>query len=40
MLTFGAVFSSGSIAWGSALPCNNCDNNVSRIMKHVIDAFT
>lgn len=35
----GAVFSASSIAWGSALPCNGFDNDVSRIMKNVIDAF-
>jgi N,N-dimethylformamidase len=35
----GAVFSPSSIAWGGALPWNNFDNSVSRIMKNVIDAF-
>jgi N,N-dimethylformamidase len=35
----GAVFSSGSIAWGQALPANNFDNNVSRIMSNLVDAF-
>jgi N,N-dimethylformamidase len=35
----GAVFSSGSIAWGQALPANNFDNNVSRIMSNLLDAF-
>jgi N,N-dimethylformamidase len=35
----GAVFSTGSIAWGSALPCSNFDNAVSRITRNVIDAF-
>jgi N,N-dimethylformamidase len=35
----GAVFSPSSIAWGQALPCFNFDNNVSRIMKNVLDAF-
>ncbi len=35
----GAVFSTGSIAWGQALPWNNYDNNVSRVMGNVIDAF-
>lgn len=35
----GAVFSPSSIAWGQALPCHGFDNNVSRIMKNVIDAF-
>lgn len=35
----GAVFSASSIAWSSALPCNKFDNNVSRVMKNVVDAF-
>jgi N,N-dimethylformamidase len=35
----GAVFSASSIAWGSALPCNNYQNDVSRIMKNLVDAF-
>jgi N,N-dimethylformamidase len=35
----GAVFSTGSIAWGSALPHNNFDNPVSRLTKNVVDAF-
>jgi N,N-dimethylformamidase len=35
----GAVFSTGSIAWGSALPCGNFQNSVSRLTKNVIDAF-
>jgi len=35
----GAVFSTSSIAWASALPFNRFDNSVSRIMKNVIDAF-
>jgi N,N-dimethylformamidase len=35
----GAVFSTSSIAWGSALPWNKFDNEVSRIMKNVLDAF-
>ena len=35
----GAVFSASSIAWGSALPCNNFENDVSRVMKNVLDAF-
>jgi hypothetical protein len=34
-----AVFSSGSIAWGQALPANNFDNNVARIMSNLIEAF-
>jgi N,N-dimethylformamidase len=35
----GAVFSTGSIAWASALPYNHFDNSVSRIMRNVVDAF-
>jgi N,N-dimethylformamidase len=35
----GAVFSASSIAWSSALPWNKFDNEVSRIMKNVLDAF-
>ena len=35
----GAVFAPSSIAWGQALPCKGFDNNVSRIMKNVLDAF-
>jgi N,N-dimethylformamidase len=35
----GAVFASGSIAWGSALPCRNFDNPISRLTKNVVDAF-
>lgn len=35
----GAVFSPSSIAWGQALPCHGFDNNVSRVMKNVLDAF-
>lgn len=35
----GAVFSTGSIAWISALPCFGYENNVSQIMKNVLDAF-
>ena len=36
----GGVFSTGSIAWMSALPCFNYTNNVSQIMKNVLDAFS
>ena len=36
----GAVFSTSSIAWCGALSHNNYDNNVSRIMKNVVDMFT
>ena len=35
----GAVFATGSIAWGSALPCRNFDNPISRLTKNVVDAF-
>ena len=35
----GAVFSTGSIAWASALPCNAFENAVSTIMGNVVDAF-
>lgn len=35
----GAVFSTGSIAWASALPCKNFDNPVSSIMGNVLNAF-
>ena len=35
----GAVFSTGSIAWISALPCFDFDNNCSRVMANVLDAF-
>jgi N,N-dimethylformamidase len=35
----GAVFSTGSIAFGQALPWNRFDNNVSRLLKNVVDAF-
>ncbi len=35
----GAVFSAGSVAFGQALPINNFDNNVSRLLANVVDAF-
>ncbi len=35
----GAVWSASSIAWGQALPCNDGDNDVSRVMANVLDAF-
>jgi len=35
----GAVFSTGSIAFGQALPARNFDNNVSRILANVVNAF-
>jgi N,N-dimethylformamidase len=35
----GAVFSTGSIAFGQALPANGFVNNASRLLKNVVDAF-
>ena len=35
----GGVFSVGSIAWCGSLSHNNYNNNVSRIMKNVLDRF-
>jgi len=35
----GAVFSTSSIAWCGSLSHNDYDNNVSRIMKNVVDRF-
>lgn len=35
----GAVFSTGSIAWASALPFNRFDNAVARITANIVDAF-
>jgi N,N-dimethylformamidase len=35
----GAVFATGSIAWGSALPSGNFRNAVSRLTRNVVDAF-
>jgi N,N-dimethylformamidase len=35
----GAVFCSGSIAWGQALPCNSGDNDVARISANVLRRF-
>jgi N,N-dimethylformamidase len=35
----GAVFSTGSIAFGQALPANNFQNTSSTLLKNVIDAF-
>ncbi len=35
----GAVFSTGSIAWMSALPSYGYENNVSQVMRNVLDAF-
>lgn len=36
----GAVFAAGSIAWSQALPCHGGDNNVARIMRNVLTAFS
>ena len=35
----GAVFSAGSIAFGQALAVHNFNNNVSRILANVVNAF-
>ena len=35
----GAVFSTGSISWIASLAWNDCDNNVSRITKNVLERF-
>lgn len=35
----GAVFSTGSIAWGQALPCMDGSNDVSRITANVLERF-
>ena len=35
----GAVFSSGSIAFGQALPTQNFNNNVSIMLGNIVDAF-
>ncbi len=35
----GAVLSTGSIAFGQSLPFNNFDNNVSKLLKNIVDAF-
>lgn len=35
----GAVFAASSIAWSGALPVNDFDNDISRIMRNVIDRF-
>jgi N,N-dimethylformamidase len=35
----GAVFSTGSIAFGQALPANNFNNTSSTLLKNVIDNF-
>lgn len=35
----GAVFSTGSIAFGSALPANNYKNGASSLLRNVVDKF-
>jgi N,N-dimethylformamidase len=35
----GAVFSTGSIAFGQALPAHGFQNTTSRLLKNVVDAF-
>jgi N,N-dimethylformamidase len=35
----GAVFSTGSIAFGQALPAENFGNSASKLLKNVVDAF-
>jgi N,N-dimethylformamidase len=35
----GAVFSTGSIGYGQALPANNFDNSAARMLGNVVDAF-
>jgi hypothetical protein len=34
----GATFSTGSIAFGQALPCENFASNASKVLKKVVDA--
>ena len=36
----GAVFSTGSIAFSQSLPYRNFDNNISRLLANVVDAFS
>lgn len=35
----GAVFSTGSIGFGQALPANGFDNSAARVLANVVDAF-
>jgi len=35
----GAVFSTGSIAYAGALPCNGFDNNIFRLTTNVLNRF-
>jgi N,N-dimethylformamidase len=36
----GAVFSTGAIAFGQALPCDGFANNASKVLQNVVDAFS
>jgi N,N-dimethylformamidase len=36
----GAVFSTGSIAFGQALPCEGFQSKASKILRNVVDAFS
>lgn len=36
----GACFAFSSIAFCGSLPWNNCDNNISRLVKNVLDRFS
>jgi N,N-dimethylformamidase len=35
----GAVFSTGSIGYGQALPANGFDNSAPRVLANVVNAF-
>jgi N,N-dimethylformamidase len=35
----GAVFSTGSIAFGQALPANGFNNSAARVLANVVNAF-
>jgi N,N-dimethylformamidase len=35
----GAVFSTGSITFCGSLVTNNCQNDISQLMKNVVDRF-
>jgi N,N-dimethylformamidase len=35
----GGVFSTGSIAFGQALPANNYESHASKILQNVVDSF-
>ena len=36
----GACFAFSSIAFCGSLPWNNCDNNISKLVKNVLDRFS